>query len=134
MMDKLKEETFSHIYAIISEDTKALTREVILAALQYIAEDFDFISVIASSTYVNLPKSIREFINYILDGISNFDDLISQELIVPEKFARTAYVASIESIISKWVIEGGQESPEEMADIIYQIATFYLMFKAFLIV
>lgn len=122
MIEKMKEETFADIYSIIGEDTSVLSKEVILGALLYINKDFEFISALSTSTYVDLPRSIRQFITTVLDKIPNFDQSVEERYHIPTRYARTSYIASIESIISRWIADGGQESPEEMADIVYKIA------------
>lgn len=122
MIEKMKEETFADIYSIIGEDTSVLSKEVILGALLYINKDFEFISALSTSTYVDLPRSIRQFITTVLDKIPNFDQSVEERYHIPTRYARTSYIASIESIISRWIADGGQESPEEMANIVYKIA------------
>lgn len=122
MMNKLKKETFSHVYTIIGEENLTFSKEVILEALLYIHKDFEFISAISQSTYADLPKSIRYFISTLVSQIPQFKEIIEAEYRIPAKFATTSYIASIESVISHWISEGGKETPEEMTDIVYQIA------------
>lgn len=122
MMDQLKEDTLSHIYAMITDETQDLSKEMISYILNDIYHDFDFISVMANTSYVNFSRSIREFIHSILLLVPNFDRMISQAYgDIPSHYAQTAYIASIESAMTQWIRSGGAESPDEMAEIVYQI-------------
>lgn len=122
MMDKMKEETLSHIYDIITEETQSFSKEVVFAALQFIYDDFDFIAILSGSTYVNLHQSIRNFIASILANVPYFENFLKERYGIPIQYAITVYIASIEAIISQWIADGGKETPEEMAEIIYHIS------------
>lgn len=122
MMEKLKEEVLSDVYQMITQETKAFTPEVICDALAYLKKDIDFFSVLANTSYVNLPLVLRDFITYILDNIPEFDEFITNKMGVPLNYAKTAYVASIEAVMTEWILSGGKEDPREMTNIIKRLA------------
>ncbi|EHJ52088.1 TetR/AcrR family transcriptional regulator [Streptococcus macacae] len=121
MMDKLKNETISELFNIITEDMTELSPELIKASLDYIYSDHEFFMVLADSTYVNLPQSIRHFVSAVIDLIPNVNSILGQVYGIPEKYARLIYISSLEAIISNWISEDMHESPQEITDIIVKI-------------
>lgn len=122
MMDKLKAETLSVIYGIITEDTISLDYDVILRSLEFIHKDIDFISVIAKTTYVNMSQSIRDFIGQILKNVPDCEEWLRSKYKIPYQYAITAYMASIEALITQWITSDNPESPEVMSTIISTVA------------
>lgn len=122
MMEKIKEEILANIYSIVTQENQSFRKEIICETLHYLYDDIDFLSVLANTSYVTLSQVIREFVAYILDNIPNFDDYIVKRMGVPINYAKTSYIASIDAILTEWIISGGQESPEELTEIVLQVA------------
>lgn len=120
MIDQLKEDTLNQIFYILQEEDQH-PRRAIIKILMYIQENFAFISAISKSRYVNFSEYIKEFILRILSYSHHFETAITELYQIPFLYAREVYLASLGSIISLWIENGGQESPQEMADILLRI-------------
>lgn len=122
MMEKIREEKLSNLYRLITQENLSFSKEIICETLQYIQQDIAFLRVLATISYVNFSPVMRDFIGYILDNIPGFDTYIVEKLAVPLNYAKASYIASIESLLHEWIVSGGQESPEELTEIIVRIA------------
>ncbi|WP_162011183.1 TetR/AcrR family transcriptional regulator [Streptococcus sp. S784/96/1] len=122
MMEKLKEDTLAKVYAIVTQEDQAFSKDIVCETLHYLYQDIDFLNVLANTPYIKLPQIIREFISYILDNIPDFDSYLNEKIAIPLNYAKVSYIASIESIMTEWILSGGKESPEELTDIIFQIS------------
>lgn len=123
MMEKIKEETLTKLYAIITQESKTFNKKVVCETIDYLHQNMDFFEVMAKTSYAKLPQITRNFVSYILDNIPNSSDHITKKMGVPVNYARIAYVASIEAVMTEWILSGGKESPEEMTEIILQIGS-----------
>lgn len=122
LMDKLKEDTLGHIYDILTEETDQLSKAVIHDILWDIYDDFEFISVLAQTPYVKFSDSIHHFIASILHLNPKIEKQITLFFGIPKEYALAAYIASLEAVISRWIANGGKESPDQMTEIIYQVS------------
>lgn len=122
MMDQFKNETLDNLSCILNDTAiNTNTEKVLIETLTYLKNDFDFIFAISQSSYVNLPQTIKDFTYRILLNIPDSKNTISNHYGVPYRYAIEVYLASIESLISFWVMNGAQESPEEMTSIILKM-------------
>ncbi|MFA9414622.1 MULTISPECIES: TetR/AcrR family transcriptional regulator [unclassified Streptococcus] len=119
-INHLKDDTWQEI-DILLERHKHQPRAGILAILQFLKGDFDFISAIANSLFLNLSESIKDFTRHLLSPDEQIAEALVEAYRIPYPYALTVYLSSIESIISLWIETGGQESPEEMTDIILTV-------------
>ena len=118
----IKNETLDNLSCILNDTAiNTNTEKVLIETLTYLKNDFDFIFAISQSSYVNLPQTIKDFTYRILLNIPDSKNTISNHYGVPYRYAIEVYLASIESLISFWVMNGAQESPEEMTSIILKM-------------
>lgn len=123
LMDKLKEETLEELQQILVHVTSR-PREMIQAALDYIQQDFAFFFALSQCSHVPFSDTIKEFLVNLIDAIPDGRKLALQGAQIPEDYAMEVLTASIESIISLWIAQGGRERTEEVTDIILKVSKF----------
>lgn len=121
MINQLKEETLGYLSNIITKKTDALQKETILESLNYIYQEFTFISSISKSTYINYRQTIYDFVEAILDTVPDIEEFLKKRYAIPLSYAKTVHISIIQSLIVRWIETGGKESPEVMADIIFSV-------------
>ncbi|MFC3928779.1 TetR-like C-terminal domain-containing protein [Streptococcus caprae] len=120
-MAQLKEDTLQHIDELLHENIEDPKR-AILVILQYLKEDFDFFSTISTNKFINFSESIKDFVFRILSQEEHLEVNLARAYQIPYVYALELFLSSIESIIRLWVERAAIESPEEMTDIIFQVA------------
>ncbi|CYV13312.1 TetR family transcriptional regulator [Streptococcus suis] len=123
LMEQLKEETWADMKAILT-DSQLSPRQIIQAALDYMKSDFNFLYAISRCHYVNFSATIKEFLISVIDLTPNGREHTVQYFQIPETYALKVLTSSIEGIISHWIAQGGQESTEELTDIILKVSKF----------
>lgn len=122
MIQKIKEDFQSELYSILTQESRPFSREALTESLEFIRNDMTFFKTLAKTPYVNLSQTIRDYIIFVLDNVPDFDSHLSEHTGVPAKFAKTAFVASIEAVMSEWILSGGQETSEEMTEILKKMS------------
>ncbi|MDO4635510.1 MAG: TetR/AcrR family transcriptional regulator [Streptococcus sp.] len=121
MIDKLKEERLAALYDIVKNKSNALQYHTIDKVLNYIYTEFDFISAISTSKYIDYKQAIFDFVEAILNTVPNLEEILSHRYPIPFDYAKIVHISSIQSLIISWIEKGGIETPDEMANIIYSI-------------
>ncbi len=121
MMEQQKEETLAHFFTLL-QSYEGLNHESLETALTYIAEQKDFFYALSQSSYVNLPQAIKNFISTLFDRSPRLSQSLLTSSQIPIIYQKISVIASIEAIISHWIQEGCQESPQYMANILQSIA------------
>lgn len=123
MMCQLKHDTLDDLFNILNDETIYTdTRSVLRQTLTYAKQNFEFISAISKSSYVNFPKTLKDFVYEFLLTVPDFKDAITTYYDIPYQYALEVYLSNIESIISFWIANGGKESTDEITDIILKVA------------
>lgn len=99
--------------------------ETILEAIQYVKDDFDFISTITNrgrnQYFIDLFK---EILGRLIDQKCQQYHIKSIELPgIPDDYTHELILSQVNAIITRWLSTGGQEEPEEVARMITQIKT-----------
>ncbi len=123
LMEQLKEEILGNMKDILTDNQQS-PRQIIQAALDFMKSDFDFLYAISRCHYVNFSETIKEFLVSVIDLTPNGREHTVNYYQIPETYAVEVLTSSIEGIISRWIAQGGQESTEELTDIILTISKF----------
>lgn len=123
LMEQLKKETLGELKAILIGGQLS-PRQIIQAALDYMKSDFDFLYAISSCHYVRFSETIKEFLTSIIDRTPHCRNHVVQHYQIPEVYAIEVLTSSIEGIISLWIAQGGQESTQELTEIILKVSKF----------
>lgn len=120
MINYFKEEHFDKLFQVLDAPEIATnTRELLVQTLTVLADQFDFIAAIAQSQSLHVKETLKDFIYKVLVTLEDYQKIVRQQYGgIPFEYALEVYLASIESIISYWIKTGGQQSPEELTDII----------------
>ncbi|MGT2928841.1 TetR/AcrR family transcriptional regulator [Streptococcus tangpeifui] len=122
MVNQMKEEMLTQLFNILlQEDLDEDPRPVIKEVLDYLVRDFDFVSVIAKTSYVNFSQIIKDFVFQLIISYPNWKKTIAQHYDIPEDYALEVYLASSESLITYWINQGADKSTADMADIIVKV-------------
>lgn len=140
LMDKLEMETINDLKAIllrpnvgdVNDPLELIPYPLILEALIYVKQDFDFISALAGPggdpQFVAMIKSILS--ELIESKISQSTELEFKKENLPEDYALEILLSSIVAIILLWIKKGGTESPEDIATMVFkarQISPYELL-------
>lgn len=132
MVEQLKEQTLADLDSILNDcDIETNIHHVLIETFSYLQHHFDFIEVISNTSFVNFPKTIKDFVYNFLLKFPNYKAVITKHYDVPYPYALEVYLASIESLISYWVSTHGKESPEEMTEIISKVLNIDSEIKQF---
>ena len=139
-MDKLEMETINDLKAIllrpnvgdVNDPLELIPYPLILEALIYVKQDFDFISALAGPggdpQFVAMIKGILS--ELIESKISQSTELEFKKENLPEDYALEILLSSIVAIILLWIKKGGTESPEDIATMVFkarQISPYELL-------
>lgn len=140
LMDKLEIETINDLKAIllrpnvgdVNDPLELIPYPLILEALIYVKQDFDFISALAGPggdpQFVAMIKGILS--ELIESKISQSTELEFKKENLPEDYALEILLSSIVAIILLWIKKGGTESPEDIATMVFkarQISPYELL-------
>lgn len=140
LMDKLEMETINDLKAIllrpnvgdVNDPLELIPYPLILEALIYVKQDFDFISALAGPggdpQFVAMIKGILS--ELIESKISQSTELEFKKENLPEDYALEILLSSIVAIILLWIKKGGTESPEDIATMVFkarQISPYELL-------
>lgn len=140
LMDKLEMETINDLKAIllrpnvgdVNDPLELIPYPLILEALIYVKQDFDFISALAGPggdpQFVAMIKGILS--ELIESKISQSIELEFKKENLPEDYALEILLSSIVAIILLWIKKGGTESPEDIATMVFkarQISPYELL-------
>jgi AcrR family transcriptional regulator len=140
LMDKLEMETINDLKAIllrpnvgdVNDPLELIPYPLILEALIYVKQDFDFISALAGPggdpQFVAMIKGILS--ELIESKISQSTELEFKKENLPEDYALEILLSSIVAIILLWNKKGGTESPEDIATMVFkarQISPYELL-------
>jgi len=140
LMDKLEMETINDLKAIllrpnvgdVNDPLELIPYPLILEALIYVKQDFDFISALAGPggdpQFVAMIKGILS--ELIESKISQSTELEFKKENLPEDYALEILLSSIVAIILLCIKKGGTESPEDIATMVFkarQISPYELL-------
>ena len=140
LMDKLEMQTINDLKAIllrpnvgdVNDPLELIPYPLILEALIYVKQDFDFISALAGPggdpQFVAMIKGILS--ELIESKISQSTELEFKKENLPEDYALEILLSSIVAIILLWIKKGGTESPEDIATMVFkarQISPYELL-------
>ena len=140
LMDKLEMETINDLKAIllrpnvgdVNDPLELIPYPLILEALIYVKQDFDFISALAGPggdpQFVAMIKGILS--ELIESKISQSTELEFKKENLPEDYALEILLSSIVAIILLWIKKDGTESPEDIATMVFkarQISPYELL-------
>lgn len=140
LIDKLEMETINDLKAIllrpnvgdVNDPLELIPYPLILEALIYVKQDFDFISALAGPggdpQFVAMIKGILS--ELIESKISQSTELEFKKENLPEDYALEILLSSIVAIILLWIKKGGTESPEDIATMVFkarQISPYELL-------
>lgn len=124
MLMQFKEELLSNLYTMLNKGSIETDHyNILVNTFSYLKSDFEFIQALSKISSISFSKTIKDF---VLDFILEFPKaktVIAEHYAIPYHYAIQVYLASIESLISYWVATGGNESPQEMTDIISKVLT-----------
>lgn len=130
LMEKLEKETMDDLKSIllrpdegdINDPLELIPYPLILEALIYVKQDFDFVSALASPggdrQFVSMIKGILS--ELIESKINQSTELEFKKENLPEDYAQEILLSSIVAIILLWIKKGAEESPEDIAKMIFK--------------
>lgn len=130
LMEKLEMETMEDLKSIllrpdegdVNDPLELIPYPLILEALIYVKQDFDFVSALASPggdrQFVSMIKGILS--ELIESKISQSTELEFKKENLPEDYAQEILLSSIVAIILLWIKKGAKESPEDIAKMIFK--------------
>ncbi|KAA9290826.1 MULTISPECIES: TetR/AcrR family transcriptional regulator C-terminal domain-containing protein [Aerococcus] len=129
LLEQLKADIYKELQKIFLNDmyqeeahADLIPYQTILKAITYLQENFLLIATLASSNgdpnfMVDVKSIIKELITSRIQKENDFH-LSTQDL--PMEYAIEVLISSVTSVINLWIQRGGQESPEEVANIIFK--------------
>lgn len=139
LMDKLEMETINDLKAIllrpnvgdVNDPLELIPYPLILEALIYVKQDFDFISALAPGGDPQFVAMIKGILSELIESkISQSTELEFKKENLPEDYALEILLSSIVAIILLWIKKGGTESPEDIATMVFkarQISPYELL-------
>ena len=113
-LEQLKEETLSTVRMILRKET-FYPKEAILS---YFQENSAFFAEIAKNPSFRFADNIRSFILGMIESTPRSRPVIVAAYQMPERYAITMYVSGLTGLIVDWIINGTQESPQQLTKII----------------
>ncbi|MHA6603876.1 TetR/AcrR family transcriptional regulator [Aerococcus urinae] len=129
LLEQLKAGIYEELQKIFLNDTyqeesheDLIPYQAILEAIICLQNNFPLIATLASSKgdpnfMVDVKSIIKELITSRMQKENNFR-LSTKDL--PMEYALEVLLSSVTSVINLWIQRGGQESPEEVANIIFK--------------
>lgn len=120
MIETIKTEVTDQLYSYFEEISDS-TRSFLIANLHKVQENVRLINALTRSRYFDFREAIRDFMTSIILSDQQWPTtqlFLEDNFAIPQKYALEIFLSSIEGIISLWIAEGAQESPEEIAEII----------------
>ena len=108
-LEQLKEETLSTVRMILRKET-FYPKEALEAILSYFQE--------SSAFFAEIADNIRSFILGMIESTPRSRPVIVAAYQMPERYAITMYVSGLTGLIVDWIINGTQESPQQLTKII----------------
>ena len=105
-LEQLKEETLSTVRMILRKETF------------YPKENGAFFAEIAKNPSFRFADNIRSFILGMIESTPRSRPVIVAAYQMPERYAITMYVSGLTGLIVDWIINGTQESPQQLTKII----------------
>lgn len=116
-LQQLKEETMQDIAEIL-ERKRGNPKKALEEVLTYFAEDISLFSQIAQKHDFSFADNVRSFINGVIEGTPSSVPIIVETFNMPEQYAKNMFVSGLIGVITEWIINGAQESPQELTKII----------------
>lgn len=104
-LEQLKEETFH-------------PKEALESILSHFQENSAFFVEIAKNPSFRFADNIRSFILGMIESTPRSRPVIVAAYQMPERYAITMYVSGLTGLIVDWIINGTQESPQQLTKII----------------
>lgn len=117
LLEQLKEETLAQTHQLL-EQSRSQPRVALVQILSLLYQDLPFFAEIARHGQFSFRESIADFILEIIHDQPEARRLIRETYALPEKFALEFFTAGLVGVITKWISEGGRESPEELTDLL----------------
>lgn len=121
MIEKMRLDIFNDLYQIIAQEERTFSQPTILAIIQYLADDFDFIATVTRCNFADFSQSIHDFLTNLIDNTDNMSTILQERYKIPLTYAKTIYISSIQAIVIKWIESGGTESSYEVTEMILKI-------------
>ena len=86
--------------------------------LSYFQENSAFFAEIAKNPSFRFADNIRSFILGMIESTPRSRPVIVAAYQMPERYAITMYVSGLTGLIVDWIINGTQESPQQLTKII----------------
>lgn len=128
LLEQLEDETVSHLQEILlgernikeADLDEVFPPERICEALEFIESDYDFVSTIAGpGGDPQLFVKVKLIIGDLLDsGLARINMQIVGNEVFPETYAREMILSRAMSIIDLWLANGGEETPQQVANMI----------------
>ena len=93
-------------------------KEALEAILSYFQESSAFFAEIAKNPSFRFADNIRSFILGMIESTPRSRPVIVAAYQMPERYAITMYVSGLTGLIVDWIINGTQESPQQLTKII----------------
>ena len=93
-------------------------KEALEAILSYFQENSAFFAEIAKNPSFRFADNIRSFILGMIESTPRSRPVIVAAYQMPERYAITMYVSGLTGLIVDWIINGTQESPQQLTKII----------------
>lgn len=116
-LQQLKEETMQDIAEIL-ERKRGNPKKALEEVLTYFAEDISLFSQIAQKHDFSFADNVRSFINGVIEDTPSSVPIIVETFNMPEQYAINMFVLGLIGVITEWIINGAQESPQELTKII----------------
>ena len=119
-ISELKHILLSHSNNIVEQPNELISYEDILKALYFVKEDFDFISAVSQKgsdpRFINMIKKVLRELLFV--KLADNPQFSTQSGPIPEAYIVEILLSNIVAIIILWISNGGQESPEQIAEMI----------------
>ena len=116
-LEQLKEETITTVRMILRKET-SYPKEALEAILSYFQENSAFFAEIAKNPSFRFADNIRSFILGMIESTPRSRPVIVAAYQMPERYDITMYVSGLTGLIVDWIINGTQESPQQLTKII----------------
>ncbi|WP_252897256.1 TetR-like C-terminal domain-containing protein [Streptococcus oralis] len=86
--------------------------------LLYFRENISFFSEIAQNPMFHFSDNIRTFLLGMIESTPRSRTIIVDAYHMPERYAVTMYVSGLTGLIVDWIVNGAQETPQQLTKII----------------
>lgn len=122
-LHQLKEDSLQ-VFNTILKNYQSNPREALFSALDFLHQEVFFFKAILQSNISEFSITFQNFIFGIIQYNTDALHFLTQYYQMPQNYAVSMFIASIEAVISKWIQTDCPESPEQLTTLLLHTPSF----------